>query len=937
MAANKDKLLANAQKLVEKGKLEKAIEQYTQYLEEEPGDVRILLKVGDLYSKLNQRPEAVETYLKVAQHYGDQGFYLKAVAVYKQVLKLDPSRVDVNIRLAELYKQLGLLSDAMTQYEVAASQLQKAGRTQESLEAIREMVELEPDNVASRIKLAELYSKEGMSQDAISEFGRAADMLREQNRIDDWIKVAERLVWHQQDNYEVQRELAATYIRRGDARRALQKLQVCFKANPQDTDTLALLAQAFEALGQVPKTVSVLRELARILHERGDMNGRNQTYQRILELMPTDEEALEALGRRRRPAPTGGPSTASVQQAEQPSRASAPRTVEPQRVQAPRIVEARGPDLALPTAPPPAAPAARPPARAPTPPPPTPPDDEAYLVAPPADAEVEELDFPADLSEVSELSARAESPEQEISRILTETEVYIKYGLLDRAVEHLSQVFERAPDHLEARLKLKDLYVRAGRTPDAVKELLGLGQKLRRTRPEDAIRFVEEAIELEVDNGRARTLLEELLGAHEAQRRIDEIASRGDGLAHEVIDEVDAEIGVEVEHGSGFYEAADASAFDPMSGGAEVEVSSDPAADEQLPDFLSGEGVTPEPVQMEVTQEVRAEDLLAEADASRVRRAPPADVEEATTFGGPALLGMIAEVDGPTEEVDVDSLPGASAEDQGAFSERDDFAAALEAEVGAEMEEADFFVQQGLYDAAREILEELQKRYPDARTLKVKLEEVRGLEQGLTAPPVPEVTATKAEEPPQEVDRDAVYELSRRAIVDKQVSPEDFETHRDLGIAYKEMGLYDDAIQEFKMVTRAPGQEVFCLTMIGSCYVEKGGISDGIASFKKALYVEGISEREQLQLYYELGRSYERLNDPGEALYYFEKVLKKDPKFRDVEQVVDRLHAQMSKGKGGGQNGGGQPTPPVLDDIDLDSVLGIEDETNSGVEPPPRA
>ncbi len=924
MAANKDKLLANAQKLVEKGKLEKAIEQYTQYLEEEePGDVRILLKVGDLYSKLNQRPEAVETYLKVAQHYGDQGFYLKAVAVYKQVLKLDPSRVDVNIRLAELYKQLGLLSDAMTQYEVAASQLQKAGRTQESLEAIREMVELEPDNVASRIKLAELYSKEGMSHDAISEFARAADMLREQNRIDDWIKVAERLVWHQQDNYGVQRELAATYIRRGDARRALQKLQVCFKANPQDTDTLALLAQAFEALGQVPKTVSVLRELARILHERGDMNGRNQTYQRILELVPTDEEALEALGRRRRPAQTGGPS-AQVQ----PERlSSAPRMVEPQRVQAPRIVEARGPEI-RPSAPPP--PPQRPPARAPTPPPALPDDEAAYLVAPPAEAEVEELDFPADLSEVSELSARAESPEQEISRILTETDVYIKYGLLDRAVEHLSQVFDQAPDHLEARLKLKDLYVRAGRAPDAVRELVGLAQKLRRTRAEDAVRFVEEALELELENGRARTLLEELLGAQEAHRRIDEIASRGDGLAQEILDEAGAEIGIEV---------ADPSAFDPISGDAEIAVSEEAQGQ---PDFLTGDGLTPAPVPMEVTQEVRAEDLLDPREASRLRRAPPVEVEEATTFGGPALLGLVADVDGPTEEVDVDSLPGAgpesvSAEAAESFSERDDFAAALEAEVGAEIEEADFFVQQGLYDAAREILEELQKRYPEARTLKVKLEEVRGLEQGLTAPPVPEVTAAKAEEPAQEVDRDAVYELSRRELVDKQVSPEDFDTHRDLGIAYKEMGLYDDAIQEFKMVTKAPGQEVFCLTMIGSCYVEKGGISDGIASFKKALYVEGITEREQLQLYYELGRSYERLNDPGEALYYFEKVLKKDPKFRDVEQVVDRLHAQVSKGKGGGQNGGGQPTPPVLDDIDLDSVLGIEDETNSGVEPPPRA
>ena len=84
------------------------------------------------------------------------------------------------------------------------------------------------------------------------------------------MKVAERLLWHTPDNHALNRELAGLYLRRNDPRRALQKLQACFKADPRDVETLGLLAQAFQALDQKPKTVSVLKELARIHVENGD-------------------------------------------------------------------------------------------------------------------------------------------------------------------------------------------------------------------------------------------------------------------------------------------------------------------------------------------------------------------------------------------------------------------------------------------------------------------------------------------------------------------------------------------------------------------------------------------------------------------------------------------------------------------------------------------
>jgi len=148
------------------------------------------------------------------------------------------------------------------------------------------------------------------------------------------------------------------------------------------------------------------------------------------------------------------------------------------------------------------------------------------------------------------------------------------------------------------------------------------------------------------------------------------------------------------------------------------------------------------------------------------------------------------------------------------------------------------------------------------------------------------------------------------------VTAEDFETHYDLGIAYKEMGLLDDAINEFRIVMKDPVREVQCHLMIGLCFLEKGMQTDAIGQFKKGLYVEGITEREALSMYFELGQAYERLNDPREAMYYYEKVLKRDQHFRDVQSRINAL-------RGGGQVAQAMPEARG-DDVDaaFDTLLG---------------
>src|SRR5215510_10375795 len=102
-----------ARKFVDKGQIDKAVKEYLRIVNEDPKDVRVWLKIGDLYAKKGAKQEAADTYLKVARFYKDQGFRDKAVAVYKQILKLDPRLIDINLKLADLYRQGGYMSDAL--------------------------------------------------------------------------------------------------------------------------------------------------------------------------------------------------------------------------------------------------------------------------------------------------------------------------------------------------------------------------------------------------------------------------------------------------------------------------------------------------------------------------------------------------------------------------------------------------------------------------------------------------------------------------------------------------------------------------------------------------------------------------------------------------------------------------------------------------------
>src|SRR3954462_10740296 len=156
---DKNKVIESASKLIAKGAFDKAVKEYQRVLQADPDDVRVLQKLAELYQKMKKPSEAADCFEKVARTYSAQGFYLKAVALYKQVLKV-VERIEVNVRLAELYQQLGLTGDAAKEWQAGASHYEKIADPTATLAPLKKLVDLDPDNVGSRIRLGEQYARQ---------------------------------------------------------------------------------------------------------------------------------------------------------------------------------------------------------------------------------------------------------------------------------------------------------------------------------------------------------------------------------------------------------------------------------------------------------------------------------------------------------------------------------------------------------------------------------------------------------------------------------------------------------------------------------------------------------------------------------------------------------------------------------------------------------
>lgn len=181
---NKQKVLASAEKAVQQGKLQNAIAEYEKIIKEDPKDLTVLNTIGDLYARIGQNDKATYYFRKVGDIYASEGFTVKAIAVYKKVAKLAPGNAGDLTKLAELYSQQGLYNDARQQYMQVADQSMKSGNLDQAAKVFQKILELDPENTAMQSRLADIFIKLGRRDDAKNIFLTAAQSLHERGALD---------------------------------------------------------------------------------------------------------------------------------------------------------------------------------------------------------------------------------------------------------------------------------------------------------------------------------------------------------------------------------------------------------------------------------------------------------------------------------------------------------------------------------------------------------------------------------------------------------------------------------------------------------------------------------------------------------------------------------------------------------------------------------
>src|SRR5262249_24475805 len=183
MSLNKSKALRTAEKYVLQGKIPAPIDEYRKVVNADPGDLTTINTLGDLYVRAGKIPDAIANFSRIADSYREGGFTLKAIAMLKKISKLDPTNIDTAMKLANLYSQQGLLVEARQQYLQVADAYARAGQTRKALEAYQKIADLDPSNTSVRMKLGEIYLREGMTEASHDAFVMAgAALTRERER-----------------------------------------------------------------------------------------------------------------------------------------------------------------------------------------------------------------------------------------------------------------------------------------------------------------------------------------------------------------------------------------------------------------------------------------------------------------------------------------------------------------------------------------------------------------------------------------------------------------------------------------------------------------------------------------------------------------------------------------------------------------------------------
>ena len=1064
MAVPRDKIIANAEKLVTKGKVEQAIKEYERLLADNPSDVNTLNRIGDLWVRINRTDEAVKVFGQIADRYAIDGFFLKSIAIYKKVNKLDPSRLEVYGQLADLYAKQGLAMEAKGQYQVLADYYQKHGDGAKALATYKKIAELDPNSLNVHVKLADLFSQNNQTADALREYDRVGKMLLKRGQLNEALVVFQKALKIDPGNVDLAESLVAslieardfdnailllqatldankqnprlvallgkTHLNKGDLSTAKRVLQQGLNANPTDPALRENLADLALREGSPDDALEVLGPLADSLAARGDATAADflnkiirieplhtPTLARLVDVnkqlrrdthvvssLTSLAEAhvavnelheavgvLEELVRKEPQNSQHQEKLAFVRRKlglETPAAFAPPKTAPIATIPEPEVVEETAEEISF--------------------------GEPAGIEQPGIEIEMEEpqeisidMEGPDDLDFGIPIESELAMPEIEpvaqpepsapvdedldfITEHMTEAEVFAKYGLAEKAIEHLSLVLNRSPRHAEANERLLRLHLDEGQKPQAIDvamQILSIHQEDGNDEAFDRIFNDLAARGFMVDPGPPVMveLAPEAPAAAPVARPAPVAAKPKPAPAPPPVEVPESVVPEPEEVTLDFEEMPDAPAIDlgapeeemaldfgmeaPVEEVEEISFEELPAAAEEVSFEMPSLDEEPA-IETPSFDEALADEALSFEEALAIEmpsfeEAPAIDLvlpeEPAETISfddSSGALGFEEPVleEPALEEISFEEEPVAAAPEFEVATPAADELEAQELEAGVppveELGEVDFYIEQELFDEARTKLETLLAMYPESGDLldrKGRLDAATAPPEVMAPPPklAPQFSAKDIEDellsaipdddedieiyqpaaaaPVPTIDEadlfaeeddffDLASELESELAADEervsladeeqsledifrefkkgveqQLDSEDYDTHYNLGIAYKEMGLIDEAIGEFQLASKDPKRMIECCSMLGLCFLEKGMPQLAVKWYKKGLESPEITEDEHLGLLYDLGSAHLEIGDIANAQKAFLEVYGVNTGYRDVIRKIKQI------------------------------------------------
>jgi pilus assembly protein FimV len=884
----------------------KAIAIYKKIAKLAPAELAPLERLADLYVQQGVLSEARPLFLQIAEAHLKANHAQRAVEVLHRLLEVEPENPRVQMRLAELYNVMGQKKEAAQTYLNYAQRLFDRGDSAEAGKLIERALEVEGDNPAALLLKAKVLAGSSKPENVVpilekhpeadaggdvthqlidaelkaGNFEKAIDRARKQlarghAHTELMVKVTDALIESGKpaDALPLLEELRDPMIEAGEQDKFVKSLTAVTERMPGKTAPLEMLVDFCRHTSDPFRLSDAISKLADSYAALGNFARAEELLQELIDRNKDDERLVERL--KKLQAQAKGTEPAAETEVK-------PKPAAPEPVAQPMAIaerEAAGEE------------------------------GEATTLAAPE----EPLD---------------EETQRYIAQALTDVDLFSSYGLTQKATHLLESVLERAPRHTPTLERLLDLYLGAGnerRTAEMAAQL----EQIHRERGDtvNTERFAE-----------LRQRFQKVAGISEA-----ELPPAPPATASPAQPPVSAEAAVA--------ERAASPQATPKPGAppapAEFEIAVLPAEPEPVQD-------APAPTPAPVAATTQPEAALEEVDLSDEWEAMVKDVEApapavpAEPEPEPAPVAQAPEPE--TEVIEIDVPPEPVEDVQAAATQKEEAEPAL-AEIHNLAEKT---VKEASSEPAIEFVEEAEEDTPAAEEVaagngEFELElapepvesgarkgpattddflselaaevddmQVPGVQPAPVARetriPVPEVVAAApqapaamAVAPPEPVgvapaptaeslnELSEVFQEFRNELGELGEEDEDLETHYNLGIAYREMGLLDEAIGEFQKVAKAVqngkpfAYAMNCSTLLALSFLDKGEPKIASLWYKRALETPKLEPETVLALRYDLGLALEMAGESNAALDSFRQVYAMNIDYRDVADHIAAL------------------------------------------------